>query len=376
MKYINCCLIIMSVLSFSLIGCSKQQIVNHGFADTLSWEAVGQEVITLSSAEAISWEIISGETAHPLTKFDAMGGVAKWADTVFVIGGNGTLWNGDYAKWELWKGTSMDNLQKAADPTFKEPFPYYRTKGNDWHYYWAMGLWIDPDDGHFYTIAYSEYDFMNGWVTEAKERRLGLAKSIDQGKTWSYEGDIITQAKSVPAPAGKEYNGAGDISFFIADDGYAYIYYKVGFYNYITMQRTDQDICVARSPISAKLAPGSWEKFYNGSWGEPGLGGLEEVLFPSTSIVTVSYNSFLNKFVLIGNSLTGNAFISFADDMSNQAWSPKDFSFPNITSWYLWQVNPTTNDQFTMGETFRLYTTGVENDERVGSYHNVKFKID
>ena len=34
-------------------------------------------------------------------------------------------------------------------------------------------------------------------------------------------------------------------------------------------------ICVARSPIEARGEPGSWRKFHDGRWDEPGLGGHE-----------------------------------------------------------------------------------------------------
>jgi hypothetical protein len=265
-------------------------------------------------------------------------------------------------------------LQPQPQPAAK--FPYYRTEGNEWCFYWLMGLWVDPADGKFYSIAYTEYNFLNEWDSEAKERRMGLATSANQGKTWTYQGDIITQDKSTPPPAGQQYYGAGDLNLFIPGDGYAYVYYKKGYYSLSTLHRTAQDICVARCLLSNKLAPGQWEKFYNGTWTEPGIGGHETIIIPDVNIANVSYNEFLKRYVCIGNDVSGTTFISFANSMATQDWSPRDFGFPHITWWYNWSVNVTNNNQHIMGQSFKLYTAGLNADgSRQGFYYDIMFDM-
>jgi hypothetical protein len=322
---------------------------------------------------------ISQPKEHPFIHFDVSGGTAVYQDTIYMIGGNGSMWDRSSYQWELWKGTHLDKMQKEPTPVFKENFPNYISQtceGLDpafcnWQFYWPMGLYIDKE-GVFYTIAYTEYNFKNGWKTEAKERRLGLAKSFDKGKSWNYFGDIITQNKQDPPPNNKTYNGAGDISFFVADDGYAYIYYKTGFYDNSTLIRDIQNISVARSPLSAKFKPGSWTKFYKGYFHEPGINGKEDYVFSQTDLVTITYNTYLKKFVLFGGSVSHDAFVTFCDDLSKQNWTPGDFTIDkDIRIWYFWTLDPLNKQPFKTGKNFRIYTTGVKNGERVGYYKTV-----
>src|SRR6266508_691355 len=46
---------------------------------------------------------------------------------------------------------------------------------------------------------------------------------------------------------------------------------------------------VARAPMSSKMAAGSWRKWYNGTWTEPGVGGRESNMVPVTSANTNGY---------------------------------------------------------------------------------------
>lgn len=332
----------------------------------------------VSGNEEYYWEI-SPPKSHPFIHFDVNGGTAYYQGKIYKIGGNGSSWNRSSYQWELWVGTDIDKMTKQPTPTFNENFPNYITQpcgeGSDhwckWQFYWPMGLYID-NEGVFYTIAYTEYDFKNEWRTEAKERRLGLAKSFDMGKTWSYFGDIITQNKQDPPPANRTFNGAGDISLFIADDGYAYIYYKTGYYNNTSLIRDIQNISVARSPLSSKFEPGSWTKFYKGTFQEPGINGKEDYLFTHTDMVCITYNTHIRKFVLLGASSSHNSFITFCDDMDKQNWRSADFSIADdIRIWYFWPFDPTSDNPYKTGQTFRLYTTGLKDGNRVGDYKTI-----
>ena len=306
-------------------------------------------------------------------------GIDFYQNKMYFLGGNGAMWNSkDNPKlngWQLRIGTTIDDLILTEKPRMAENFPNYNTTEakNDWCYYWLMGLWIDQSNGIFYSIAYSEYNYQESkWEKEAKERRLGLAKSVDKGLTWTYEGDIITQDKSLPPPVGNQYYGVGDICMFIPADNYIYVFYKKGFYSLSTLNRTEQSICVARCRIEDKLAPGKWFKFFNDDWKEPGLGGKESILFPNTNIISISFNQYLKKFVGIGNSSSGDTFISFAENMEMQKWTKQDFTFPDVTLWYCWQINQ--NDKrnpYIMDQSFRLYTTGVNQQGERPSYYSL-----
>ncbi|MFZ4261650.1 hypothetical protein ACFRAE_06385 [Sphingobacterium sp. HJSM2_6] len=325
---------------------------------------------------------IGWQSSQPIPqpyKIDQLPGIAKYKGEIYLLGDNGTMWNNfddnQWNGWALHKGPSLDNLVKMPQPRMSANFPNFRTEGNEWCYYWLMGLWIDETSGHFYSIAYSEYNYLNGWVTEAKERRLGLAISKDEGATWSYQGDIVTQDKSNAAPVNKQFYGVGDISFLIPGDGYAYIYYKQGFYSLENLNRTDQNISVARCKLSDKLAPNSWKKFYQGTWEQDGLGGKESTIIPFVNIANVVYNTYLERYVCIGNAPSGKSFISFASSMEKQDWTERDFNFPQVTSYYNWQVDEQTGDSHVVGKDIRLYTAGIDKatNQRTGNYYKVSF---
>ena len=368
-------LFLMMVVVCWVIGCKKNIEKKN---TTLERIPHGNELMAVGGSSAtydsILWEVDTVKNENPY-KFDQMAGIDRYQGQLYILGGNCASWDGKDNLWELWKGADVNNaVLQQLKPKPAADFPYYTTEGNGWCNYWLMGLWIDPSDGKFYSIAYSEYNYLNDWVSEAKERRMGLATSVDKGQTWTYQGDIITQDKSIPPPPGQKYYGAGDLDLFIPGDGYAYVYYKKGFYSDSSGHRTEQDICVARCRLSDKLAPGYWKKFYNGSWVEAGIGGHETIIIPDVNIANVCYNKFLKKYVCIGNDTDAKTFISFANSMSTQDWSPRDFGFPQITWWYNWFVNVTNNNQHVMGQSFKLYTAGLNlttNNRHGYDYHIV-----
>lgn len=325
----------------------------------------------------VGWQV-SQPAAQPYT-LDQLPGIARYQGDLYMLGNAGTPWNNAdddrWNGWALYKGSGLGDLSELPQPRMAANFPYLRTEGNEWCYYWLMGLWVDEATGIFYSIAYSEYNYMNGWDSEAKERRLGLAVSHDQGSTWTYEGDVVTQDKSSPPPANSQYYGVGDISFFVPGDGYAYIYYKRGYYSLTTLNRTQQDISVARCALNDRLAPGKWKKFYAGRWDQPGIGGKETIVIPYVNIANVVYNTYLDRFVCIGNAPSGRSFISFATDMERQNWTERDFTFPDITSFYNWQVNSEDGNAHRTGKQVELYTAGIDaaSGRRTGFRYTITF---
>ena len=77
------------------------------------------------------------------------------------------------------------------------------------------------------------------------------------------------------------YYGDGDPKLFTDyASGYFYLYYDTQILNTAGGGRVDFGH-VARAPISGKMAPSSWKKWYHGTWTEPGVGGKEADLIPS-----------------------------------------------------------------------------------------------
>lgn len=140
---------------------------------------------------------------------------------------------------------------------------------------------------------------------------LGLARSTDGGITWKDLGLVITPHASVTS----EYFQISHRSFDVGWGAYAivgeyfYLYYKD------LLHEGDQfrpvNVAVARAKIEDVLDAAEkvsgvtrWEKFYQGSWAEPGIGGrsspLDEKNRDSIIIADVAYSSYLKKYISIG----------------------------------------------------------------------------
>lgn len=164
-----------------------------------------------------------------------------------------------------------------------------------------VGVWVDPDTGNWYGMVHNEFTpqpFGDGLHFDA----IDYAVSTDQGKVWTIENHAITSPYSTTrndttAFPGETYDyGDGDPRLYTdTASGYFYLYYgsrivdKTGswaaFYEH-----------VARAPISGKMAPGTWEKWYNGSWSQPGLGGQESNMVPVNSSSSTGYTPVSSEY--------------------------------------------------------------------------------
>ncbi|GLI06688.1 hypothetical protein YDYSG_27180 [Paenibacillus tyrfis] len=270
--------------------------------------------------------------------------------------------------WHVFKGTNMDNLveQYSFNTLNAASHGFTRPNGDD--RYWLSGLWIVPESGRFYTTVHVEFNY-NSWRKQGYTgsiqhfRRIGVAYSDDKGQTWNYQGDIITSQYPTYAdlnayPGESYYYGVGDHKLFVdLAGGYFYVYYQTAWLSKNQDNRQSQ-IKVARSPIGSAMAPGSWKKFYNGTWSESGLGGLDSVVLPGnvTDSGVVFWNSYLNKYMAIINDGGGN--IATASDLNKQDWEWKGkFADSSRIQWYNFPVDASNaRDRMSVGKAFRLYS--------------------
>ncbi|MFI9816797.1 RICIN domain-containing protein [Saccharothrix variisporea] len=151
-----------------------------------------------------------------------------------------------------------------------------------------IGVWVDPDTGHWYGLVHNEFTpqpFGDGLHYDS----IDYALSTDQGKTWTIKDHAITSPYSTKRgdttafPNQTYHYGTGDQRLFVdTASGYFYVFYgsrivdKSGgwkaFYGH-----------VARSPIASKMAKGSWQKWYDGTWTQPGIGGRESTMVPTST---------------------------------------------------------------------------------------------
>jgi hypothetical protein len=160
---------------------------------------------------------------------------------------------------------------------------------------------------------------------------VALAKSTDNGSTWTRLGPVITG--SDPKPSADPKNGANgvDQSGAIVANGYIY-----DFYPYFPSRAGEggSTIQVARAPVASDGAPGMWTKYYNGAFNDqPGLGGLGSAVAPSTSACTrpaqpwLTFNTYLNRYVMLFICQQG-WFFSTSTDLVNWAVPSQLFAAP------------------------------------------------
>ncbi len=100
---------------------------------------------------------------------------------------------------------------------------------------------------------------------------IGLAVSRDAGLTFEKLGPVLTG--SLPKDVnGRSDQGVGEGALAVdPTNTYLYCYYS----DHSRVDRRGVQICLARSPLSSNGRPGTWEKYHEGTFGEPGLGGRD-----------------------------------------------------------------------------------------------------
>ncbi|GAA0255944.1 hypothetical protein GCM10010492_66000 [Saccharothrix mutabilis subsp. mutabilis] len=265
-----------------------------------------------------------------------------------------------------------------------------------------VGVWVDPDTGHWYGLVHNEFTpqpFGDGLHYDA----IDYAVSTDQGRTWTIRDHVITSPYSTKRgdttafPHQTYHYGAGDQRLFVdTASGYFYVFYgsrivdKGGswraFYGH-----------VARAPIASKMAPGSWQKWYNGSWSQPGVGGRESTMVPTATnpngyvptsaeynplntgtsseqiaagkmpptsplfVMNIAYNAHLGLYLGTPQAVdqSGNApqEVYATDDLTTQKWTliGNSGNYRNA-SWYRWFLDSTSKTGSTIiGKDYRSY---------------------
>jgi hypothetical protein len=244
------------------------------------------------------------------------------------------------------KGTNIENAVRQPDGTARFPLraPYI-----------LGGVWYDAAEKRLYAPMHCEQGGYAGIVL----REIHLASSTDKGLTWKYEGRLLT--RDGPAGAvrtGPDFSwlfwdgGDGDHVIYLDEKG-GYIYL---FTNHYTWPKTGSPAAaflrhrVARCAIADKMAPGKWQKFYNGRWSEPGVGGKASFV----NGYCVIYSTYLKKYLSF-NYISG---LSVCDDLARQDWGPSYYLGPSWTADRLfgtWATNEAKTDIHTGGKTLFVY---------------------
>jgi hypothetical protein len=194
---------------------------------------------------------------------------------------------------------------------------------------------------------------------------IGLARSQDGGVTWQREGEIISghdrqQPTQVPSGAGALTPTAVEMRGFI------YVIFRE-----IDLQSGGSGYGLARAAIGSDGAPGSWQKYYQGSFSSTGLGGaftpLNIVLDPNVPgderQPDLSYNTYLHQYLMamVGN---GGIYVLTSPDLIN--WWRGIVALPapypdskatsaNPKNWYPTLLSPSESSDEITGQTGYLY---------------------
>ncbi|MEU7000611.1 discoidin domain-containing protein [Nonomuraea sp. NPDC046570] len=271
-----------------------------------------------------------------------------------------------------------------------------------------IGTWVDPDTGDWIGLVHNEFT-MGPFGDGMHYDSIDYAVSTDQGKTWDIKGHVLTSPYSTNRgdtaafPNQTYYYGDGDQRLFVdAASGYFYVYYgstiinKPGGSGNWSMRYEH----VARAPMSGKMATGTWQKWFDGAWGEPGVGGKESNIVPVTSsnpngytpvadeydpantgyideqvaagkmpgqspllYMSVTYNAYLGLYLAAANPINPNDSrhaepLFVTDDLSTQKWhqigDTGDITYGDY--WYHWFADTGSKTSGTIvGRTYREY---------------------
>ena len=336
----------------------------------------------------------------------------------------------DPRKWTFYTGTNIDTATRSSaisdavnpansddrnnnttwrcnySPTGVEatPSPVTTTYAHR-NYCDLAGVWVDPDTGDWYGLVHNEFTpepFGDGSHFDG----IDYAVSKDQGRTWSIKDHVITSPYSTKRgdtaafPQQTYHYGTGDQRLFVdTASGYFYAFYGsrivnkgygggwAAFYGH-----------VARAPISGKMAPGTWQKWYDGAWSQPGVGGRESNMVPVGSgnttgytptskeynpansgsvsqqvaagltpptsplfVMDITYNAHLGLYIgqpqAVDQSGNASQEIYATDNLATQKWFRLgDTGSYKNASWYRWFLDSANKTSSTIvGKDFRSY---------------------
>ena len=280
---------------------------------------------------------------------------------------------------ELWEFRSQWVVNLGTAARYRGPDIDHMTRVEDGIYPEGMtscwflgGMWYDESEKKLYAPMHIEHDGIRR--SYPFSRKIALATSTDKGRTWRYEGDIISSetyyyTRDFFKFSGSGYgNGVADFGFYVDKrGGYFYVFPDEG-WELRTSRGNRWNSRAARCAITDRMAPGKWKYFYSGKWEEPALGGKSSTVAPS-HLWGVVYSTHLNKYVcmFLGNQDPPNQtnidgiYIGACTDLGKQDWvwghCPEAmFGFMNLLN------ADGTDVASTCGDAFRFYSYFGPND--------------
>jgi len=187
-------------------------------------------------------------------------------------------------------------------------------------------IYRDPPSGAMLMVYHGERwkDPTHGLIFHSS---LGLAKSIDEGSTWTDLGEIITPNMTPAALFARNVtHDLGGGAYLIVGDHF-YVYFRDWM-----MTGDKAEIAVARARVADVVDAAvnhntvvPWTKYFNGEWTEPGLGGRASPLETPDTFAAwwdVSYNTYLGRYIMVAFGAPWPATgLYWLDSVDGLSWS-------------------------------------------------------
>lgn len=197
------------------------------------------------------------------------------------------------------------------------------------------------------------YHAEDHWVVAANPegiawKSIARTTSRDNGVSWSEGAQIITS--SATQPDNPTWGGAGDNCVIWDNINNRWLCY---YQEHWLMMAVSYDV---------EGRPGTWYKYYNGEFNQPGLGG-ESSPIPGLASVpggnpSVHYNSYLERFVMVWHSwVSTSIYISTSTD--GITWEQPRLLEPNSGSRRAWYPTIIGESDTEAGKIARLYYADI-----------------
>jgi hypothetical protein len=224
--------------------------------------------------------------------------------------------------------------------------PVYYDEPNDRLLMFYHGEIHDPDPSDFYSY-------------------IGLAQSYDGGATFEDLGQIIRARIDITDP---DRSGAVEMAGapYIIRDGYFYVYYKDKLEDNSVV-----NVGVARAAVADVLADadndtvGTWTKYYNNSFSEPGIGGIPQNVLagqPNAVWFDVAYSQVLDEYIMVYSHNSGQQYTHLITTSSDGlTWNSPNLLYETASSYeepYVTITSPDFSNQRNIaGNSFYLLRT-------------------
>ncbi|HEY4234854.1 MAG TPA: hypothetical protein VGM76_15585 [Lacipirellulaceae bacterium] len=306
--------------------------------------------LSVESAKALDFSVGAKQVIYTKSQRSKKG-LASWPDGSLgvVANGNGTydFYGANSTKPTWTTGTLTDPAQSKKTINItglpKKTFSYVS----------GGPIYRDSSSGERLLIYHAE---KSGKTASSFHSMLGLAVATDPSSTSFRDLGTIIEPN---LQSGATEVGGGS---FAVINGYLNVYYRDAFASGGT-----SELAVARASLS-DLLNNSWKgvatsftKYFNGSWSQPGRGGLAsalEVGNPNDGWSAVSYNDYLNQTVMVTSQHEaggGDLYMSTSSDGIN--WAPRQAIALDAGEQFYPSIVGTGADPQHSGQSFYVYYT-------------------